>query len=92
MFLAPPVWHGVSALLTWEWGRKGVALAQILQTPFSQGIFIDFLAQMFLHLLYALTTIPRGFKWLKFFFAPPISPRNRTVELLKLPCWKLVFF
>lgn len=41
-------------------GRQGVALAKILQTPFSYGIFIEFSYIDVCSFTYAFKTIPRG--------------------------------
>lgn len=65
MFLAAPVWYGVSLLLIWKReGGRGQVLVQILQTLTVLTEFLVDLQQMFFHLLCAIRTISIEFKWL----------------------------
>lgn len=65
VFLAAPIWNGVSVLVSWDRGGRKQVLVQIIQTR-AVPTGLDFLEYVLLHLLYILRTITRLCKWLFF--------------------------
>lgn len=77
--LASAVWSEVSLLLGWGGGDRGSLGSNIIdfltervtfltrsKIHLSCRHFIDFLEEMFLHLLFFFRTISEGFEWLSF--------------------------
>lgn len=71
--------------------KDGEVLVQTLDSHLSYYIFIDFLDQMFLHLLFSLRIISRGFKLLLLLKISLTSfTRERVSRAPLLPYWKLI--